>query len=241
MENISDQKQIEHNTEAPNSTTAEEKESQEIVQEGTENNISEEITDAPPKKTLKKKLAFILILVALVCIGSIWYIGYYKGEFYTTEEKLDKIFYEVICGNYSKGIDLTRRFFGYTDDSQELVDAILDYQYDSIASDILGDENQANKYDITSKVNVTDKQLVRDGDYYYFTGTIENNSDQTLSYVKVDIFLYDDLENLIGSEWTNWSGTLPPNGSTTIDTMIRAIEGYSSIKYSVAVDEVSVK
>lgn len=241
MENISDQKQIEHNSEAPNSTTAEEKESQDIVQGGNENNISGEITDAPSKKSLKKKLALILVLVALVCIGSIWYIGYYKGGFYSTEEKLEKVSVAVIYGNYSEAKDLTRRFFGYSDTAEELMDAIWELEYDSIVSNILGDESQPNEYDIKSKVKITNKELVRDGDYYYFTGTIENNSDQTLSYVEVDIFLYDDSENLIGSEWTNWSGTLPPNGSTTIDTMIRAIEGYSSVKYSVAVDAVSVK
>lgn len=50
--------------------------------------------------------------------------------------------------------------------------------------------------------------------------TITNNSDYTLSYVEIDIFHIDKNDKVVNSEFSNWSGTLPPGAECVIDTYI---------------------
>lgn len=76
------------------------------------------------------------------------------------------------------------------------------------------------------------------GNYFDYEVTIKNNSDETLSYVKVNIYLKDASQNIIHSDWTNWSGSLPPGASTTLDTMIDYIDNVKY--YSVSVADISI-
>ena len=88
-------------------------------------------------------------------------------------------------------------------------------------------------------ITIENVSCVLDGDYYYYKGTINNNSRRTVSYVKYDIFMYNDEKKIIQTDWSNWNGTLPPGASTSIDTMITYVPG--SEKYKVVVDEVVFK
>ena len=88
-------------------------------------------------------------------------------------------------------------------------------------------------------ITIENVSCVLDGDYYYYKGTINNNSRRTVSYVKYDIFMYNDEKKIIQTDWSNWTGTLPPGACTSIDTMITYVPG--SEKYRVVVDEVVFK
>ena len=59
-------------------------------------------------------------------------------------------------------------------------------------------------------ITIENVSCVLDGDYYYYKGTINNNSRRTVSYVKYDIFMYNDEKKIIQTDWSNWTGTLPP-------------------------------
>lgn len=74
--------------------------------------------------------------------------------------------------------------------------------------------------------------------YFDYEVTVKNNSKETLSYIEVNIYLKDSDGNIIHSDWTNWSGTLPPGASTTLDTIIDYVENVTY--YSVSVTKVSV-
>lgn len=69
--------------------------------------------------------------------------------------------------------------------------------------------------------------------------TIKNNSKYTISYVKFDIYLYDQNNNIVDTDWTNWSGSLLSEGKAVVETYINDEVGAKSI--SISVDEVKKK
>jgi hypothetical protein len=68
---------------------------------------------------------------------------------------------------------------------------------------------------------------------------IDNKSDKILSYVELDIFQHDNNNKIIMSEYTNWSGTLPPNASTKIKTFTNF--NADTKKYSIKISEIIEK
>lgn len=77
------------------------------------------------------------------------------------------------------------------------------------------------------------------GKYYYYTGTLNNDSNRTIKYIKYNIYMLNSKGKIVQSEWSNWSGTLPPGASTSIDTMIDAVSGVE--RYRTVIDEISYK
>lgn len=63
---------------------------------------------------------------------------------------------------------------------------------------------------------ITDVNFLRDGKYIDSEIAVKNTGYSTLRYIKINIFLLDENENIIGSYWTNSSSELPPNASHTI-------------------------
>lgn len=101
--------------------------------------------------------------------------------------------------------------------------------------------NEADENSVKEQIEIIDQNLnVRSsGNYFDYDVTVRNNSDETLSYIKVDIYLKDSSQNIIYSDWTNWSGTLPPGASTTLDTMIDYVDNveyYSTIVTDIDID-----
>lgn len=101
--------------------------------------------------------------------------------------------------------------------------------------------HDADEDSVREQIEIVDQDLsVRDsGNYFDYKVTVKNNSDETLSYIQVDIYLKDASENIIHSDWTNWSGSLPPGASTTLDTMIDYVENveyYSTVVADIDID-----
>lgn len=86
---------------------------------------------------------------------------------------------------------------------------------------------------IFDPVRIINLKLVRKGDYDYFTATLRNNTDDTLTYIKYNIFLFDEDGNIIQSEWSNWSGKLPPKSSTPIETMFKSLPDTKTFKVQI--------
>lgn len=101
--------------------------------------------------------------------------------------------------------------------------------------------NDADEDSVREQIEIVDQDLsVRDsGNYFDYKVTVKNNSDETLSYIQVDIYLKDASENIIHSDWTNWGGSLPPGASTTLDAMIDYVENvkyYSTVVADIDID-----
>lgn len=88
-------------------------------------------------------------------------------------------------------------------------------------------------------ITITDTKCSKDGKYYYYTGTLNNDSNRTIKYIKYNIYMLNSKGKIVQSEWSNWSGTLPPGASTSIDTMIDAVSGVE--RYRTVIDEISYK
>lgn len=107
-------------------------------------------------------------------------------------------------------------------------------EFEKILSEYDGEEN------IHKKVEVVDDVITNDGNSSNILKvTLKNNTGKTLRYVKIDIFYYDDNENLKDTEWANKSGTFLDGGEFIIETYIDLPEG--ATRYRVEVSEASVK
>lgn len=100
--------------------------------------------------------------------------------------------------------------------------------------------DDSDEDEVIGEIEIVEQNLnVRSSrNYFDYEVTVKNNSDKTLSYIKVNIYLKDAAQNIIHSDWTNWSGSLPPGASTTLDTMLDYVEGVQY--YSVSVADVSI-
>ncbi|MBO5162443.1 MAG: hypothetical protein J6B69_09650 [Lachnospiraceae bacterium] len=90
--------------------------------------------------------------------------------------------------------------------------------------------------EIVDRVKIVDDSLVADGDYFYYTGQIKNNTEETITYLKYTIYIYDQEGNLVNSDWSNWTGTLKPDSTIMVDTMVKRYDKKPK-KYSVVIDE----
>lgn len=70
-------------------------------------------------------------------------------------------------------------------------------------------------------ITITDATFTLDGNYVRFEAKVTNGSERTVDYFKYDIFGANDKGDIVVCEWGNWSGTLPPGASTTIDDMFK--------------------
>lgn len=174
-----------------------------------------------PQKTHKKLVIGIAVLVViLVIIG----ISSSRSVFLTDEQKDERIAEIYINEGYDAARDAIIDYYGNS--SEETISWLM------VISE-LEDKELAEQVEIVNK----NLSIRSSGNYYDCEVTVKNNSDKTLTYIKVNIYLRDANRNIIYSDWTNWSGSLPPGGSTVLDTMLPYQDGVEY--YSVSVDEVS--
>ena len=174
---------------------------------------------AQPKSAPKR--VFIFLLIGLVILG----LYIFLTTPITESQKDKRIAQAYLEDGYDAAMELVRRYYGDSDN------AIAWAMFFS-------DQEDSNIKDL---IEITDHNLsvTSSGDYFDYAATIKNNSDKTLSYIEINIYLLDSEKNIIYSDWTNWSGTLPPGASTIVDTMFDYIDGVHY--YRASVEEVSTK
>lgn len=173
------------------------------------------------RKRKSKRIAFISVAV-LAVVGLFVWISF-PSAFLSDEAKDERIAQAYANDGYDAALDLVLEYYG---DSEETTLWIL-------ALEKKENEKLVDQIEIVSQ----DLTLKNTGNYYDYTVTVKNNSDQTVNYIKVNIYLQDKDKNIIQSEWTNWSGNLPAGASTNLAKMIEYREGIEY--YTVSVDEVS--
>lgn len=167
-----------------------------------------------------KKIIIIVSIIALLIIGVILS----QTVLLTDEQKDNRIAKVYSEEGYDAAREAIIKYYGTS--SQEAISWLL-------AISKFEDEELAKQIEIVDQ----DLSTRSSGNYFDYTVTVKNNSDETLRYIKVNIYLKDADENIIYSDWTNWSGSLPPGGSTVLDTMIPYQKDVEY--YSVSVAEVS--
>lgn len=118
---------------------------------------------------------------------------------------------------------------------------IGDKNYDiSAYTEYLNDYRQSAKKEEADKIKIVEDSLVADGEYYYYTGKIQNNTNDTVSYIKYTIYIYNEDGDLENSDWSNWTGTLKPNATIMVDTMIKRYDTEHK-KFKAVIDEYNYK
>lgn len=187
-------------------------------------NINEQ--NVPPKR--RKWLRNILFFLIVILVIGVGYISVWNGWFLSESAKDEAIGQTYWTQGYTEAVKLARRYYGYSETGDSWV-KVLGIQ-----------EDKKSQKKLINQIELVEHNLDWDiSGYHDYTVTLKNNSKETIRYIKVDIFLKDENKEIIHTDWTNWSGTLPPGASTTFDTTIK-YSGYYTY-YSVRVDEVSTK
>jgi flagellar basal body-associated protein FliL len=182
--------------------------------------------NVPPKRRKwLRNILFVLIVVLVIGVG---YISVWNGWFLSESAKDEAIGQTYWTQGYTEAVKLARRYYGYSETGDSWVKVL------GIQQDEKSQEKLINQIEIVEQNLGWEEYGYRD-----YTVTLKNNSKETIRYIKVDIFLKDENKEIVHSDWTNWSGTLPPGASTTLDTTIKYSGNY--MYYSVRVDEVSAK
>ena len=175
------------------------------------------------EKTNRKSKRIAFISVSVLAVVCLFVLISFPSVFLSDEAKDERIAQAYANDGYDAALDLVLEYYG---DSEETTLWIL-------ALDKKENEKLVDQIEIVSQ----DLTLKNTGNYYDYTVTVKNNSNQTVNYIKVNIYLQDKDKNIIQSEWTNWSGNLPAGASTNLAKMIEYRDGIEY--YTVSVDEVS--
>lgn len=172
-----------------------------------------------PKKNGRKKIILIIsgIIILVLIIGIILYIN----KPLTEEEMDDKIIEVYVDKGFDEAINLSIEYYGESYKTLEWI---------QILSEV---ENNEKTDDIKNQLTKVDQNLKKDGNYYDYDLTLKNESDKTITYIKYNVYLYDENENIIHSDWSNWSGKLLPNAQVKMDTMIDYIPDVEKFSYEI--------
>lgn len=187
--------------------------------------VHQKETVKPQKK--KKGRVFLAFLLLAVVIGGLFaYKNDIFHDLFMTDEKRDQEISKVLRedGVYA-AVELVREYYHESNPEKAAK------WYLSLMDDL--------EEEIVDDVEIIDTEVEWEWDNthtYYMK--VKNNSSHTLSYIQVNVYLMDEDHNIIESMWTNWSGTLPPGASTTLDKMYDLPEDGKYIKASVS--EVSI-
>lgn len=185
------------------------------IQTNFEKNENNQTAPKTHKKTAIR--VAVLVVVLIIIIG----VALSQTVFLTDEQKDERIAEIYINEGYDAARDAIIDYYGRSSDKTlSWLMAISEFEDEELAE----------------QVEIVDQNLsVRDtGNYFDYEVTVKNNSDETLSYIEVNIYLKNASEEIIYSDWTNWSGSLPPGGFTMLDTMIPYQEGVEYYSVSVA-------
>lgn len=165
-----------------------------------------------------KKILIPIMLIAIVIIV----VATAINVPITDAQKDEKILATYYENGYDDAAELVVKYYAKSNEDKAIA-------WLSVLSD---DENEK----FADEVKVIDQNLsaTSSGSYYDYEATVQNNSDKSLSYIEINIYLMDVNDNIIYSDWTNWSGDLPPGATTVIDTMIPYQSGTVSYKVSIA-------
>ena len=190
----------------------------------TDDTLREE-SPVPKKATTSRIVGGSIAIVAAVAVISliIWFST--SPQFLSDDEKDERIADVYANEGYDAAVSMVYDYYGSSEDATLWIMALQDIEK-GISREKLSDQIEIVSQNLTT----------RSRNYFDYEVTVRNNSDQEVSYIKVNIYLKDADENIIQSDWTNWSGSLPPDASTTLDTMLDYVDGVEF--YSVTVAEV---
>lgn len=171
------------------------------------------------KKKGKGKKKFIIIIAAILIVVAGVLFARSQGFGLTDDEKNERIARAYVNDGYDAAMELVVKYYG--------TDSDMAYTWAAFILDMEDDE-------IIEELEIVEHSMVLDGDYYYYDAQVKNNSDATITYMRIDIYMYNEDGEIMDTDWTNWSGTLPPGASTHIDAMVRDTGGLERFREEIS-------
>lgn len=152
-------------------------------------------------------------------------IGLLKDEYEALSETDKEKYNNWLSENYQTTYDtLLKRAEEYKlYPGEELKD---DAYYNEIVQNRAFAQHIVDELKKSMELEIVDKEFVGDGDYIEFNGTIQNNTDYTVTYLEYNISISDKNHDSINSEWSNWSGTLKPGAQIRVSTRFKKYDDY---------------
>lgn len=124
------------------------------------------------------------------------------------ETEVNTIATEVAQWFANKGVDVRSELINiYNNSKSEFYPLLIDSTDDVILSEIdriskmISSEDAQKAQNESNPIGVTQKDVYKDGDYYYCTGTVSNVSSTTHSFVKVKVTYFDQNESVLTTDW----------------------------------------
>lgn len=180
----------------------------------------EENNELKDSKNQKKNTTIIIgIITIAIIIGAILYMSYP----YTDKQKDDKIAETYWEKGFDEAVKLSVKYYGESDKTFEWIQAFSEFE----------------NTEVIDQLTKVEQNLIKDGNYYDYNLTLKNESDKTITYIKYNVYLMDENDNVIHSDWSNWSGKLLPDSQVKMDTMIDYIPNVKSFRYEI--EDISVE
>lgn len=184
------------------------------------NNIrTEDLKEQNNEIISKKRIIIAVSIIVIIFLGVVFFYNYPLTE----KQKDEKIAETYLKEGYDEAIELAIKYYGQSDKTLGWIQAFSDVENKSVIEEL-------------TKV---EQNLSKDGDYFDYYLTLKNESDKTITYIKYNIYLMDENNNIIHSDWSNWSGKLLPDAQVKMDTMIDYIPNVSS--FSFEIEDVTVE
>lgn len=186
------------------------------------------------KMVINKKKMVIISIVMLIFGGLL----IYKTVLFTDEQKNSRINSAIAEYDYQKAYKLNDKYFGKNANDENI------HNVNKLSIDLCESTNKGNITDATnyieqlkeSKPKIINVKITKpsySSDYVDVNVTIQNNSTDSLNYVKINLFYTDKDGNTIKSEWTNDNSEILPNATQTLTKMTQN-DGWTRVHAEVA-------
>lgn len=199
---------------------------------------------AKKKKTKTSNVIFLISIIFIVLFIIIISLYSYTAGNMATQEKLEEIEQSVKYGNYDEATELADKYFLFDKEGKEKAYKTIKFyknynrehgtQYDRDKA--IEEQEKRQEEEIKSSKVLKIESLSHENEkngYVNLNIKVKNNTDYTISYVKINIYYLDVNGNIIQSEWTNDSSKIKPGATQTITKYTKLPDGYDSYKVEI--------
>ncbi|WP_459481911.1 zinc-ribbon domain-containing protein [Clostridium saccharoperbutylacetonicum] len=180
----------------------------------------------------KKKsiIGLIVVVISIIC-----YIGYFNyGIGMPEQQKNDRINALVLAKEYNEARSMNDVYFKETDKATILIHDLHKSVIDTCEVTNTGNLAEAtDKYNqLKNTVKIIKTEIVNfkySTNYQTIKVTVQNNSKENLSYVKIGLDFKDKNGKVIQSDWTNSDSVIKPGATQTLEKMVSKDVKYDTV------------
>ena len=190
----------------------------------------------------KHKKVSSVITIFIILILFVGYIGYFNyGIGMSDKQKTTRINSILSTKDYKKAKEVTNVYFKGLDEQSVATNKLMVSTIDLCESTNTHNLEEAMNQYKTLKERVDSLKIIKteiihpkySSNYENIEVTVQNNSKENISYVKIGLDFKDKSGNIIQSDWTNDDSIIKPNATQKLTKMVS-----KDIKYDTVQSEV---